>query len=129
MGNPIIDALRTMPHDLISVHVEQEPGMIGNAIRIRAVRDCWIREAGRPIPRDSSELEVLDTSMDIWERVPDIVKIVGCDLMPHEIDTMVTAAAKYCGAVDWAKFTDERGSRWLFKPALPPRHPLRGLIR
>jgi len=103
--------------------------LIGNAIRIRAVRDCWIREAGRPIPRDSSELEVLDTSMDIWERVPDIVKIVGCDLMPHEIDTMVTAAAKYCGAVDWAKFTDERGSRWLFKPALPPRHPLRGLIR
>jgi hypothetical protein len=128
MTNPIIDALRNMPHDIIAVYVEQEPGMIGNAIRILATRHCWTRGAEQPIPRDSSELGVLDVKMDIRERVPDIVKVIDCDLMPQEIGAMVTAAAKYCGAIDCAKFEDERGRRWLFKPALPPGHPLRGKV-
>ena len=126
MVNLIIDALRTMPHDLIAVYVEQEPGMIGNSIRLQATRHCWTRGTEQPIPRDSSEIGILDVKMDVRERVPDIVKVIDSDLMPQEIGVMVAAASKYCGAVNFAKFEDERGRRWLFKPALPVGHPLRG---
>ena len=125
MANLIIEALRSMPHDLIAVYVEQDPAMIGNSIRIIATRAAWASGTDPIIPRDSSEIDAMDIKMTTHERVPDVVKVYDCDLMPDEIDALVVAAAKYCGAIDVGRFGDKRSRRWLFKQRLPVGHPLR----